>query len=139
MRKFGVINLGIYNLFLATGAIWLGIKMVRSNDGIFAEGYPESWASSLPFDSWVMPGILAIVIFGLGNIIAAIFSFKSRSNSSWIPSIVMGGIFLFGLMVQRVIVNETYIVTNPFLALSVIQICLSGYLLWIHRKGLNRT
>ena len=30
--------------------------------GIFAGDYPESWATNLPFDSWVMPGILAITI-----------------------------------------------------------------------------
>ena len=64
--------LGIYNLFLATGAIWIGIQMVMlSNGTIFAEAYPENWAERLPFNSWVMPGVLALVIFGLGNILAA--------------------------------------------------------------------
>ena len=67
--------LGICDLFLATSAIWIGAQMVKSSSGIFAEEYPDSRASRLPFDSWVMPGVLAIVIFGLGNIIAMVFSF----------------------------------------------------------------
>ena len=54
--------LGVYDLFLATGAIWFGTQMVKSSGGIFAEDYP---------DSWILPGVLAIVIFGLGNVIAA--------------------------------------------------------------------
>src|SRR6185437_2202520 len=87
--------LGIYDLFLATGAIWIGAKMVKSSSGIFAEEYPDSWASRLPFDSWVMPGVLAIVIFGLGNIIAAVFTLKIRHNSSWYVSAIMGAIFFF--------------------------------------------
>ncbi len=68
MRKIGAIVLGIYDLFLATGAIWFGVQMVILSSGtIFAEEYLDSWASRLPFDSWVMPGVLAIVIFGIGN------------------------------------------------------------------------
>lgn len=129
--------LGVYNLFLATGAIWLGTQMVTSSSGtIFAGEYPESWASNLPFNSWVMPGVLAIVIFGLGNIIAAVFSFRKRHNSSWYASAIMGAIFFFSLIFQRITLEESYIVTNPFLALSVIQLCLSGYVFFGYRKGL---
>ncbi|QKY71572.1 hypothetical protein Len3610_02630 [Lentibacillus sp. CBA3610] len=126
--------LGIYDLFLATGAIWIGVKMVKSSSGIFVE-YPDRWASRLPFDSWVMPGILAIVIFGLGNIIAAVFSFKKRHNSSWYASTIMGAIFLISLIFQVIIIEKSYIVTNPFLAMSVIQLCLSGYVFLGYRKG----
>lgn len=127
--------LSIYDLFLAIGAIYCGTQMVRSNYGIFAEEYPDSWASNLPFDSWVMPGILAIIIFGLGNIIASVFSFVSRGNGSWYVSLIMGSLFFFGLIYQYILVQETYIVTKPFLILSVIQLCLSGYVFLGYRKG----
>ena len=127
--------LSIYDLFLAIGAIYCGTQMVRSNYGIFAEEYPDSWASNLPFDSWVMPGILAIIIFGLGNIIASVFSFGSRGNGSWYVSLIMGSLFFFGLIYQYILVQETYIVTKPFLILSVIQLCLSGYVFLGYRKG----
>ena len=128
--------LSIYDLFLATGAIYCGIQMVRSDYGIFSGEFPESWATNLPFDSWVMPGILAITIFGLGNIIASVFSFVSRGNGSWFVSLIMGALFFFGLIYQYILVQETYIVTKPFLILSVIQLCLSGYVFWGYRKGL---
>lgn len=120
--------LGIYDLFLATGAIWIGAQMVKSSSGIFAEEYP---------DSWVMPGVLAIVIFWLGNIIVAVFSFKKGYKSSWYASAIMGVVFFFSLIFQRIILEESYIVTNPFLALSVIQLCLSGYVFLGYRKGLK--
>ena len=129
--------LGVYDLFLAMGAIWFGIQMVMLRNGtIFGEPYPDSWASKLPFDSWVMPGILAIVIFGVGNVIAAVFSLKYSNNRSWYISGLMGAIFFLGLIVHRIIVGETYIVTNPFLALSVIQLFLSGYVFMGTRKEL---
>lgn len=127
--------LGIYDLFLAAGAIWIGFQMVMSSSGtIFAEEYPESWASVLPFASWVMPGILAIVIFGLGNLLAAVVSFKKIGNSSWVASAVMGAIFFFSLIFQRSILDESYLVDGPFLVLSVMQLVLSGYVFLGYRK-----
>ena len=138
MRKTGAIVLGIYDLFLAMGAIWLGVQMITSSNGtFFADPYPDSWVSNLPFDSWVMPGILAVVIFGLGNIIAAVLSFKKEHNSSWFASAVMGAVFLFGLAFQYNAVGEMYIVTGPFLIIGIVQLCLSGYVFWSYRKVLK--
>lgn len=132
MHKIGTIVLGIYDLFLATGAIWLGVQMVTLKSGtIFAEPYPDSWAANLTFDSWVMTGVLAIVIFGLGNIVAAILSFKKKHNSSWYASSFLGAVFLFGLAYQYIAVGEWYIVTSPFIILGVVQLCLSGYVFWL--------
>ena len=138
MRKTGAIVLGIYDLFLAMGAIWLGVQMITSSNGtFFADPYPDSWVSNLPFDSWVMPGILAVVIFGLGNIIAAMLSFKKEHNSSWYASAVMGSVFLFGLAFQYIVVGEMYIVTGPFLIIGIVQLCLSGYVFLSYRIGLK--
>ncbi|GAB3054962.1 hypothetical protein GCM10027286_17920 [Virgibacillus ainsalahensis] len=99
--------------------------MIHSSGGIFI-AYPESWASRLPFDSWVIPGVLAIIIFGLGNIVAAIFTLK-KGHSSWAVSAIMGGIFFVSLISQVIILGETYLATVAFLVLSIIQLCLSDY------------
>ena len=63
-----------------------------------------------------MPGVLAIVIFGLGNIIAAVFSFKK-------------GITVSGM---HLLLWELF----SFFALCFIQLCLSGYVFFGYRKGL---
>ena len=125
----------VFDLFLATGAIWSGVQMIRSSSGtIFAEPYPDSWAFNLPFDSWVLPGVLAIVIFGLGNIIAAGLSFRKEHSSSWYASAIMGLVFLLGLAFQYISVGEMYIVTGPFVILGVVQLCLSGYVFLGYRS-----
>lgn len=124
----------IFDLFLAAGAIWSGVQMITLSSGtIFAEPYPDSWASNLPFDSWVLPGILAIVIFGLGNIIAAVLSLRKEHHSSWYASAIMGAVFLFALAYQYISVGEMYIVTGPFLIFGVVQLCLSGYVFLSNR------
>ena len=75
--------LGFYDLILSLGAVFIGVMMVSSSSGIFTE-YPKEWLSKIPFDSWVIPGIIAILIFGVGNIISAAISFRKVSNKPWI-------------------------------------------------------
>ncbi|WP_246031495.1 hypothetical protein [Salibacterium salarium] len=108
-----------------------------TSGGNFVE-YPDKWASILPFDNWVIPGVLAIIIFGFGNILAAIFTFK-KGHSSWAVSAIMGGIFFVSLICQVIILGETYLATVQFLILSIIQSSLSGYAFFGYRKSLNTT
>ena len=118
--------LGVYDLLLSFGAIYLGVLMISSSSGIFTE-YPKEWLSKVPFESWVAPGVIAIIIFGLGNLISAIFSFRRESNKSWALSAIMGGIYFISIVAQVIILGEWYMATVQFFTFSIIQICLSGY------------
>lgn len=126
MNKRIVMNiLGIYDLILAAGAIWIGAMMISKN-GMFTE-YPNEWLTVLPFNSWVVPGIIGIVLFGLGNIIAAIQSFKKTGYRVWLTSTVMSGILLIGLTLQVIILGEVFLATIEFFILGIIQLCITGY------------
>jgi hypothetical protein len=70
----------------------------------------------------VCSGIIAIVVFGLGNIMAAYFSFKKNSKHPWLLSAFMGGIFFTSMIFQVIILGEWYLVTLEFLVFSIIQL-----------------
>lgn len=125
--------LGIYDLILSFGAIDLGVEMVKSSSGIFTE-YPKEWLTKIPFESWVVPGIIGILVFGLGNLISAIFSFVKESSNSWVPSAIMGLIFFVSLVIQVIILDEIYLATSEFFILSIIQICLSWFVISGYKK-----
>lgn len=131
LRKY---LLGVYNLILSFGAINLGVKMIHSSSGIFTE-YPKEWLSMVPFESWVVPGIIGILVFGLGNIVSALFSFANKSSKSWVMSAVMGWILFISLVAQIIILGEWYMATFQFFIYSIIQICLSGYVFSGYRKN----
>ncbi|KAB3530014.1 hypothetical protein [Alkaliphilus serpentinus] len=126
--------LGIYNILLSLGALYTGAMMVWGN-GIFAE-YPQEWFGKIPFSSWLSLGIIGVILFGLGNAIAAIFCLKENSNKPWLMSIIMGSIFLITLLYQRMMLGEWYLATLQFLILSVIQLLLSLYVYLGHQKKL---
>lgn len=121
-QKIMMYVLGFYNLLLATGAIITGVMMMTSNSGIFEE-YPKEWISKTPFESWFIIGIIVILLFGIGNIVAAILSYKK----AYILSVIMGGILFISLVSQVVVLGEWYLATLEFLLLSTIQLFLSVY------------
>jgi hypothetical protein len=128
--------LGVYDLILSFGAIYLGMLMVTSSSGIFIE-YPKEWLPRVPFESWVTPGIIAIIIFGLGNLISAIYSFRKESKKPWAMSTIMGLIFFISMVAQVIILGEWYMATIQFFIFSIIQLCLSLYVFLGYRRNLK--
>jgi phosphatidylglycerophosphatase A len=128
------ITLGIYDLIMAAGAIYCGSLMIQSNSGEFAE-FPKEWLSKLPFDNWVTPGIFVIILFGIGNILAAVSSYRKNGRGSWIPSEIMGVLLFISLVFSTIILEAWYLATTEFLIFSIIQIFLSTYLLLLKRKN----
>ncbi|MBU3100213.1 MULTISPECIES: hypothetical protein [Clostridium] len=122
-EKIKINLLGFYDLVLALGAIYIGGMMISSSSGIFTE-YPKEWLSRVPFENWIAPGIITIVLFGLGNIIAAILSFKKGNSKFWVVSAIMGGLLLISIIAQVIVLGEWYVATVEFLILSIIQLCL---------------
>ncbi len=123
-RKIYLSLLGAYELFLSFGAILTGSMMVAGNQGVFAE-YPRDWLMKLPFDSWVVPGVISIVVFGLGNIVAAVLCFYD-TNKAWLVSIVMGTILCVSAVLQVMVLGEWYLATLQLFILGMVQLWLSG-------------
>lgn len=137
MKLIRIYLLGIYDILLSIGAIYTGVMMVLGK-GIFSE-YPKEWLSKIPFEGWTGIGMIGIVIFGLGNCIAAILSLSKKGSKPWLMSGLMGIIFLVSIIIQRIMLGEWYLATGQFLIFSIIQIFLSGYGLLGYRQLLEKS
>ncbi|MCB2355085.1 hypothetical protein [Clostridium estertheticum] len=122
MKKIKTNLLGIYDLIMALGAIYIGVMMINSKSGIFTE-YPKEWLSRVPFENWIVPGIIVILLFGFGNIIAAILSLKKSNSKFWVVSAIMGGLLFVSTITQVIVLGEWYMATCEFLILSIGQLC----------------
>jgi len=133
MRSKVILNLlGGYDLLMSLGAFYIGVNMIFEK-GVFNE-YPKEWLSKVPFQNWFLPAIIGIVVFGLGNCIAAIFSFMIKGNLSWIVSAIMAGIFFLSMVAQYIIFMEWYLPSSLLLILSIIQIIFCGIAVTITRN-----
>ncbi|HCX62056.1 hypothetical protein [Sedimentibacter sp.] len=128
-EKVNLILLRMYDLLLSLTFIIIGVLMISSRYGIFAEEFPKEFLSVLPFDSWFIPGIISIIVFGIGNIIAFIFSFLKKDNPHSL-SLIMGSILFICMVLQVIILREWYLATVQFIVLSIVQIALSTETLW---------
>lgn len=115
--------LGIYDLILAAGAVYSGALMLTGQKA-FSE-YPGEWLAKLPFQSWLVPGILAVAVFGVGNAAASVLSFRKAGNGAWLASLLMGAVLLACLVCQIAVLGEWYMATLEFALCCVIQIILS--------------
>ncbi len=127
--------LGLYELLLAVGAIITGVAMINGS-GIFSV-YPKEWLGKIPFESWASIGILGIMVFGLGNIFAAIASFSRGRTRPWLISLFMGLLLLVGIIYFRILLGEWYLATAQFLILSILQIIFCFYVIYKNRPRIQ--
>jgi hypothetical protein len=123
MKKINMSILGVYDMMLAFGAIFIGVTMLNTSNGLFSV-YPKEWLYRVPFKSFVVPGFIAILLFGIGNILAAILSIKKENTKSWLASAIMGGLLFVSLITQVIVLGEWYMATVEFLLLSIGQLYL---------------
>ncbi len=114
----------IFNFCLAAGAVFTSITIL-SGEGIFAE-FPEEWAGHVPFNNWAGVAVFGMIIFGLGNGIAAFYGFSKNRNRLFVVTFIMGLVFLFCMVTQVILLDEWYLATVEFMIFSIIQIILGS-------------
>ncbi|MGB8002000.1 MAG: hypothetical protein WCF60_18155 [Anaerobacillus sp.] len=115
----------IYNLLLALGAIGLGVLMYTGKAGFST--FPQEWLDKVPFTSWASIGLIGIIIFGIGNAIAFVYSFKNIGKKIDLLTVIMGIILLLTLVTQRFLLQEWYLATMELMVVSLIQIMLGSF------------
>lgn len=112
-----------YNLLLAIGAFYLGVTMVLGG-GLF-ESFPPEWVGVLPFNNWASLALFGMLVFGLGNGIAAVYGVIRKDTSLFILTFVMGVLFFLCTVIPKMILGEWYLPTAMFFVASVVQIGLA--------------
>lgn len=122
--------LSFYNLLLAIGAMYSGIMMISGKLG----EYPAEWINKLPFTNWIYPGIIVIILYSIGNFIAAGFNI-TENNKGLIFSAIMGVVLLVTTLLSIKILGEMYLATLEFIFFSIIQIALTLFIFIMSSKN----
>lgn len=119
--------LGVYDLLLAAGGFYSGIRMLRGVDGLFST-FPPEWIGKLPFESWAPIGYIAM-FFALGNTVAALFCLTSLHRQGSVLSLVLGILLAAGMATQIIVFKDIYLATMEFLFVAFFQMLFSMVLL----------
>lgn len=127
--KFRLCILGFFDLMISIGAVYLGSGILRAGQESLVE-YPRQWLAVLPVQDGYIPGILVILIFGIGNMTASLLCFLKKNGFSWYLSAAMGGIMYLIMIVLVWMTGDWHLSTVACFASSIAQIflCRSVYL-----------
>ncbi|GKX28857.1 hypothetical protein SH1V18_13370 [Vallitalea longa] len=136
-QKFNMYLFGLYELIIAFVAFYTGIKMISDpigELGVFAHEFPIDWSTKLQIDSWSIPGIFAILLFGIGNVLVFIYCITKNQRLCGILGIIMGSILFVGIIIQMLWL-EIILFSIQCLLASIIQILWGIVLLKNHKTN----
>lgn len=115
--------LGIYNLLIGITLLMIGLMMTLGK-GDFSI-FPEAYAESLPYDSWMLPGFVALV-FSVLNLYNAFNLLgkkvlMTRAGKSIVASLISAVVMFALLLAHSLILKLTFNAFVQFYALMVFQ------------------
>jgi len=123
-------------LLTAINAAVAGVLFIIDPSG-HGMGMNVSYIKDSPFNSYLIPGIVLVIVNGLLNFIAAYFVFKKKPFASlWVIS---QGILLIGWIVIQVIMVKDISMLHIIMFTIGVILTMSGFLLLaLRRKDANR-
>lgn len=126
--------LGSLQFFVAIGAFPAGILMLIDPDGS-ALGLPEALLTGSPFDSYLIPGIILIIVNGVFQTMGGVVSFKKRSMAGRL-GMALGLLLICWILAQMVLISEVDLLHFVYLGIGILQFRI-GYLLARYTAGLQ--
>jgi len=115
--------LGTLQSFVALGAIPAGISMIFTPDGSKV-GMSTSILQNSPFNNFLIPGIVLLVVNGLLNIVGAVYSFMRYGNFHLI-GLLLGGFLIIWICIQIYLIGFIHVLQPVFLAIGIIETLIS--------------
>jgi hypothetical protein len=86
-------SLGALQAFIGVTAIAGGFRLVSNPNGTL--DIPIEWLNNSPFTSYLIPGLVLLVVIGFGNVLASIVSFLKMRCAGGIAIILGTFLILF--------------------------------------------
>jgi hypothetical protein len=115
----------LLELLVAASATYGGVGLMW-HDAIHM---PDEWLEGTPFTSWVIPGVLLLVVVAAPMTVAAWLELR-RSRWSMAGSVVSGAA-LIGWIAAELFIMQRYNVLQPVMLCSGLAVVLVA--LWAHR------
>ena len=96
--KFLAYFLGVLQALIGLTAIAGGFRLISNPNGI--PDFPIEWLSNSPFNNYFIPGLVLLIVIGLGNVLAGTVTFLRKRYSGSIA--IVFGIFLILYMATEV-------------------------------------
>lgn len=124
--------MGTLLLLIAIGAISAGIGFILKPDGSNLSMSVNLLKDS-PFEDFLIPGILLLIINGLGSLLGSFLSFKRHSFASTV-TVVLGFAMVVWIVAQVYWIGLKSFLQPTFFVVGVIEIIL-GFVMYKKKLG----
>jgi len=118
--------LGFLQLFIGLGAVAGGLGLVLEPSGANF-GMPLEMLKYSPFSDFLIPGIVLLLVNGLGSIAGCVSSFRLFYYAAEI-ALVLGAFLVSWIIIQVYWIHDFHLLHALYLSLGIIELIL-GYLL----------
>jgi hypothetical protein len=122
---------------IAIAAIPAGLMLIIDPSGEMI-GFPDDAVDKMPFDDFLIPGVILFVIIGLGNLIGGVLTYRNY-EFAWFCGISLAVLLFIWLTTQAIIMENSVSSTVMQLSMGVhagIELFLSY---WIYLEWKTRT
>lgn len=119
--------LGYLQIFLGMGALAGGLPMILTPDGS-SSGLSTEVLQNSPFTNFLIPGIILLVLHGLGNLVASYYSLKFKKVAAYLGTI-LGGALIIWMLVQLYYLGYNSWLQPLYLTMGTIELVL-GFLIY---------
>ena len=127
MKKKWYIILGVIQMFVGIGAVASGLGLILEPDGSNLGMNVEALTRS-PFSSYLIPGILLLIVNGVGNIMGGILSLRKHVLSGY-AGVLLGGALIIWIIVQVIMIGFSHWLQPTYLGIGIAEFFL-GLSIW---------
>ena len=123
--------LGILQLFIGIGAIGGGSALILDPNGSNL-GVPLEMLEHSPFSDFLIPGIVLLLVNGIGSIVGCVSSFR-RNQYAAEMAFALGTFLVSWIIIQVYWIQGFHWLHTLYLGIGIIEVILG----WLLRKALN--
>ena len=114
--------LGYLQIFVGMGALAGGLPMILNPEG--APGFSIELLQKSPFENYLIPGFILLVVNGLGQLISSYFSLKVKKEAA-VLGILFGAALMMWIAVQMYYISLSSWMQPLFFAVGMVELVLS--------------
>ncbi|HKM93706.1 MAG TPA: hypothetical protein VJY41_08655 [Prolixibacteraceae bacterium] len=114
--------LGYLQIFVGMGALAGGLPMILNPEG--APGFSIELLQNSPFENYLIPGFILLVVNGLGQLISSYFSLKVKKEAA-VLGIIFGAALMIWIAVQMYYISLSSWMQPLFFAVGMVELVLS--------------
>ena len=119
MKKMVYYFEGVLQFFIALGAVVSGFIMIIIPDGSLIN-MPLSMLEGSPFKNFLLPGLILMMIVGLGNVFSGILSFRKQKLAGF-TGIFFGMALMIWIFVQVSMIGGGHWLQYLYFTLGIVE------------------